>query len=108
MRRAFQLKLDTEVVYNDLGCAYARLKNYKEARAYLRQATALKPEFATAFFNLGVVNLSLQDKGAALEQYAVLKTLDRTLADKLYRMIYKAKILQVSGDGFGTNTEQRN
>lgn len=60
----------------------------------------LKPEFAAAFFNLGVVNLSLKDKDAALNQYAVLKTLDRNLADRLYAMIFQEKILEVSGAGF--------
>ena len=68
----------------------------------------LKPEFATAFFNLGVVNLSLKDRDAALKQYAVLKTLDRNLADKLYGMIYQAKIFQVSEAGFAATSGQRN
>jgi hypothetical protein len=59
----------------------------------------LRPDFAAAFLNLGIVNLNLKDREAALKQYAVLKTLDRSLAEKLYVMIYRDRILQVSGGG---------
>jgi tetratricopeptide (TPR) repeat protein len=97
LRKALQLNLSTGVMHNDLGCAYARLGNYKEAKKLLEQATVLRPDFAAAFLNLGIVNLNLKDREAALKQYAVLKTLDRSLAEKLYTMIYRDRILQVSG-----------
>jgi tetratricopeptide (TPR) repeat protein len=96
LERALQLKLNTNVVLNDLGCAYARLKKYKEARAFLQHAITISPDFAAAFLNLGVVNFNLHDREATLRQYAVLKRLDSAMAEKLYAMLYREKILQVS------------
>jgi len=104
LRKALELDLNTGVMHNDLGCAYARLGNYKEAKRLLQQATILRPDFAAAFLNLGVVNLNLKDREAALKQYAVLKTLDRGLAEKLYVMIYRDRILQVSDAGLAESS----
>ena len=81
---------------NDLGCAYARLKKYKEARTFVAAGDNNEPRFCRWFLNLGMVNLSLHDREATLRQYVVLKTLDRGMAEKLYAMLYGEKILQVS------------
>jgi len=108
MQRAIQINLTSSApsyeaeLYNDLGCAFSHLKRYGEAAKLLTRATELKPELAVAVFNLGLVRLMLQDKPAALNQYAALKTLDRGLADKLYASIYRGRIVSVperdSGD----------
>jgi tetratricopeptide (TPR) repeat protein len=99
LQKALELNLNTGVLHNDLGCAYARLGNFKEAKRLLERATILRPDFAAAFLNLGVVNLNLKDREAALRQYAVLKTLDLRLAEKLYVIIYRDRVLQVSEAG---------
>jgi hypothetical protein len=42
-----------------------------------------------AHFLLGVAYLQLNDRGSALEQYKILKSLDSELAKKLFDFIYK-------------------
>jgi len=72
------------------------LKRYKEATEFLKKATSLEPEFAIAYFNLGIVSLRLKDKDGALGQYAVLKNLDHDMARKLFGMIFKQRLLDVA------------
>ena len=98
LKQARQLGQDNDAgndpdLSNNLGFAYARLKRYREATTYLTEAIALKPDFAIAIFNLGLVRLILNDRSAALEQYAALKTLDQKLADKLLSDIYRGRVL---------------
>jgi len=44
---------------------------------------------AEAHFNLGLGYLIFKNTGAALEEYKILKTLDKDLANKLFNSIYK-------------------
>jgi len=43
-----------------------------------------------------VVYVSARNKGAALEQHQMLKTLDKKLADEFFKVIHRDKILNVS------------
>jgi len=47
------------------------------------------PDLAEAHYGLGVAYLIIRDRGAALEQYSILKNLDRELANELFNLIYR-------------------
>jgi tetratricopeptide (TPR) repeat protein len=64
---------------------------YTEAIEALKQAIRIKPDLADAHFSLGVTYAALNDKGSALKQYKILKSLDSELANKLYNIILTYK-----------------
>jgi tetratricopeptide (TPR) repeat protein len=68
----------------------------KEAIKSYEQAIQLNPDYAEAYFNLGIVYLSAKNKGAALEQYRMLKTINIALAKKFFSVIYEDKLLSVA------------
>lgn len=47
------------------------------------------PDYAEAYYNLGITHLAGGDRGMALEEYKILKNLDPQLANKLFNLIYK-------------------
>ena len=77
---------DTVAHYN-LGVAYSNLKRSQDAVAAYQQVIRLKPADARAHLGLAAVYLMLGDRGAALEEYTILKTLDQSLAEKLFSAI---------------------
>jgi Flp pilus assembly protein TadD len=58
-----------------------------------RQAIKLKPDFAEAYNNLAILYLQRGERALALEQYALLKVLNYEMAEKLFALIYRDKIL---------------
>ncbi len=77
--------------YYRLGNVYFDLYKYKEAADSYKQAIRLQPDlgfsFSSAYFNLGLAYLNLGEKGLALEQYRVLKTIDELGARELFNLI---------------------
>jgi len=73
----------------NLSAAYAKLGSYQEAWESFKKAIRIKPAFAEAHYNLGLTYLQLGDKCCALEEYKILKQLDRNKADELFNQIYK-------------------
>jgi tetratricopeptide (TPR) repeat protein len=71
------------------------------ATEFLKKATSLEPDFAIAYFNLGIVSLRLKTKDGALDQYAVLKNLDHDMARKLFGMVFKQRLLDVAQSDSG-------
>jgi len=72
-----------------LGAAYIGLGKYQEAVESLKQAIRIDPDHVKAHYNLGLAYIILIDRGSALEQYTILKTLDTELANKLFNAIYE-------------------
>ena len=54
-----------------------------------KQAIRLKPDDARAHLELGMSYLMQGDRGAPLEEYKILKTLDKERANILFNGIYK-------------------
>ena len=65
------------------------LGGYQDAVAAYQQAIRLKPDYADAYYNLGWTYVILSDRGSALEEYKILKTLDQNLAEQLFSLIYQ-------------------
>jgi len=88
-KQAIRIKPDFAEAHNNLGAAYGSLEHHQEAIEAYKQAIRIKPDHATAHFNLGLTYcLITGDKGSALEEYKILKTLDTELANKLFNLIY--------------------
>ncbi len=69
---------------------------HKVAIESYRRAISFDPNYLEAHFNLGVVYMAAKNKGAALAQHQMLKTLDRKLADEFFKVMHQDKILSVS------------
>ena len=84
------LRIDPEFApaHNNLGMAHKMLGNAdREIEAYKR-AIRIDPGFASAHYNLGVVLLQTGHKAAALDEYRILKDLDKQSANQLFNQIY--------------------
>lgn len=75
------------VLFNNLGWTYGQLGRTKEQIAALRQAISLRPRYATARFNLGLVLFRQGDLKGAEEQRTALLTFDQGAADDLKKQI---------------------
>mgnify|MGYP006268701361 CR=1 FL=1 len=62
---------------------------FDEAIESYKQAIRIKPDLAEAHLNLGMVYLRTGDRGSALEEYKILRNLDKDLADRLFSLIYE-------------------
>ena len=78
---------DNPVLYNNLGWTYGQVGKTKEQIAAYRQAISLRPRYATARLNLGLVLLGQGDRKGAEEQYAALLPFDQGAADDLKKVI---------------------
>ena len=70
-----------------LGVNYTRLGNHSNAIEAYKEAIRIQPEHAEAHFYLGMSYDDIGRIGDAFEHYRILKTLDKNLADKLYKII---------------------
>jgi tetratricopeptide (TPR) repeat protein len=88
-KQAIRIKFDYAEAHLDLGAAYFQRGRYEEAIVSYKQAIRIKPIFPEAYLNLGMTYLRTGDRGSALEEYRLLKELDRELANKLFNLIYE-------------------
>lgn len=86
-KQAIRIKPDGAKIHFNLGVAYHSSKMCKEAIESYKQAIKIDPDYVDAHFNLGVAYLDLDDKGSALEQHKILKTLDTEKANILLNYI---------------------
>jgi tetratricopeptide (TPR) repeat protein len=88
-KQAVAIKPDDASAYYSMGVIYGILGRYQEeAEAYM-QAVRIKPDFAEAHLGLGIVYLNHGDKKLALEEYKILRDLDKDSANGLFNLIYK-------------------
>ncbi|MEW6097155.1 MAG: trypsin-like peptidase domain-containing protein [bacterium] len=80
---------DYAEAYFQIGYCNGELDRYQEAIASYQQAIRINPDLAEVHYNLGVVYLLLGDRGSALDEYKVLKDLDKDMANKLFNLIYE-------------------
>ena len=74
--------------YFEIEYSNGHLGLYTEAVEPYKQAIRIKPDDAGAHSNLGVAYLSVGSKGFALDEYKVLKGLNKNLANELFNKIY--------------------
>ncbi len=88
-KQAIRIDPDYAKAHSSLGAAFIGAEMHKDAIVAFKQAIRINPDYAKAHYFLGVTYASLNDRGSALEQYKILKSLDSERANKLYNMIYK-------------------
>ena len=71
-----------------MGMSYGNMKKYGEAIVPLKHLVEIEPSNALAHFYLGVSYEAMRSMNMAWEEYKILKTLDKELADKLYHIIF--------------------
>ncbi|HEY5401943.1 MAG TPA: tetratricopeptide repeat protein, partial [Pyrinomonadaceae bacterium] len=101
LQQATRLKPDLAEAQYNLGFVFSKKGRAKLAIKSYEQALLLKPDFAEAHNNLAIIYVQQGDRARALEQYTLLKAIDYELAQKLFAMIFKDKILTV-GSRSGT------
>jgi Flp pilus assembly protein TadD len=60
---------------------------YQEAISHLNEALRINPNYAKAHNNLGNAYLMVGNRGLALREYEILKTMNPGLANALYQKI---------------------
>ena len=88
-KQTIKINPDHAYTHYHLGVAYGGLSRWQEAIVAFKQAIRIQPDFVGAHYSLGLAYLITGDKGSALEEYKILKTLDTELANKLFNVIYK-------------------
>ncbi len=68
---------------------YLRRACYQKAIEAYKEAIKIKLDYAEAHLGLGLAYLFIGDKGAAFEQYKILKTIDVEKANVLFNLIYE-------------------
>ncbi len=73
----------------NLGTLLWKLKRVDEAKKAFVDAIRAEPKHVTAHLQYGLLLLEIGDRGAALEEYKILKALDPEKAEALFSKIYK-------------------
>jgi len=82
--------------YVNLGYAYAMRKRYNEALEVLNKAVELDPKVPEPQYFLGIVYLWSNHKDEAIKQQKVVEKLNYEIGRKLFREIYKDKLVDVA------------
>jgi Flp pilus assembly protein TadD len=80
---------------NALGVAYFDGKRFADAILAFKEAVELGPDQHAIRFNLALAYLSGGNKEGALSQYRLLKQDDPKLAEQLYLIIFRDKVVSV-------------
>jgi tetratricopeptide (TPR) repeat protein len=70
-----------------IGYTNAQLGRYPDALDAYKKAIQIQPDFVFAHFYLGLIYLEMRDRNHALEEYKILKNLNRDYARDLLNMI---------------------
>jgi len=88
-KQAIKLEPEYYLPYYNLGYMYFGRGLHQQAAKTLKQAIRLKPDDAWSHFIMGKAQVELGERSAALDEYKILLTLDRKLAEELFNLIYK-------------------
>jgi tetratricopeptide (TPR) repeat protein len=88
-KKVLRMQPDHLMTIMTLGAAYTNLGLHTEAIETQKQAVRIDPGNATAHFALGTAYLRSGDRNSALNQYKILKELDKEWANQLFNLIYE-------------------
>jgi tetratricopeptide (TPR) repeat protein len=87
-KNALELNAEFAPAHVAIGVIWHQLDDREKARTAYRNALKADPDLADAHFRMGLLALETGDRELALQQYKVLKTLNKSLADRLFDRIY--------------------
>ncbi len=87
-KQAIRLVPDDAEAHCGMGDAFAKMGRDSDAAAAYKEAIRLDPDLASAHLGLGLVALKSGNRGLALEEYKVLKDVDRVKAEVLFSALY--------------------
>jgi tetratricopeptide (TPR) repeat protein len=79
--------IDADELMN-LGILYGMSGKHQEAIDAFKQTIRIRPDDASAHFALGLNYILKGNKSSALDEYKILKNLNKERANLLYNMIY--------------------
>jgi len=82
-KKASKYMQKNPVVYNNMAISYGHLGKTDDEIEFLKKAISLRPQYASARFNLGMAFLKKGARGEALKQYEALNTFDAGMAKTL-------------------------
>lgn len=89
LKQAIRINPDHVNAHHALGTTYLLLLgDYEEAIECYKQCLRLEPDNVAAHYCSGLTYLLLGDRGLALDEYKILKTLDEACANQLFKKIY--------------------
>ena len=88
-QKAVRINPSHALAHYNLGEIYLEMRLKKKAKAAFIKAIDLKPDFAEAYYGLGSMYVMFNEIGSAFDTYKILVDIDRELADKLFKKIYK-------------------
>lgn len=80
---------------NALGVAYFQKKKYQDAVQAFKRAVETSPHFGDIRYNLALAHLANRNKAGAISQYRILKVDRPRLAARLYRVMYRDRLVSV-------------
>lgn len=83
--------------YERLGRVYYSLARYQEAVEAYKKAISLYPDGLSLHYALGKAYIAIENRGAALEEYKIIKTRDPVMAKWLFDLIYRQKFPDPAG-----------
>jgi tetratricopeptide (TPR) repeat protein len=89
------------------GLAYYNLQRYRQAIEELKQAIALNPKRAQAYYGLALSYIAVGDRRSAEKQKQTLESLDRVFAAQIARLLAAPMAPEWRGSGniFGPPTK---
>ena len=90
-KQAIRINSDDAKAYYELGYFLGRFERYDEANEALKKAIRINLDNVDTHYLLGITYLLVtdRDKGAAIEEYKILKKLDPNVAEKLFNVLYR-------------------
>jgi Ca-activated chloride channel homolog len=102
-KQAVRYQPDSAVAHTNLADAYHDTGDYKKAITSYTEAIRLNPRAAELHYKLGALYWHQNKEKAALAEYQILQTLDQSLAQDLYNLIYKPTTGFVTADSVRLN-----
>ena len=81
------MKNEYPEAHNELGYSLHQLRRYAEAVLSYQAAIRQKPDYASAYYNLGITYKALGNRTGAMDQYRALQKIDATRAQNLLTQI---------------------
>ena len=80
---------------NALGYCYYQKTRFDDAVSAFKHAIELRPDQPLVRFNLAIAQLAGGNREGALSQYKMLQTESRELADKLFQVLFRGKVVSI-------------